>query len=192
MRGNLIVMFVTAVCFFFPLLFFLSRKYWLVLLHYYKNSPPISKSWIRACPRPLIKFLSFPFSVDFSYFSFLYSLVGSSYAQKLHGHVTLKIWVPRFILHVHHATLIFPGVIFGIYFMGECHKCTGSSTSCKLHWNVQLNLYYTYTILHWIATVHLSLALSTDHLSLVLIFCAHCWSSIPSTDYLSLVPIVCP
>ena len=44
-------------------------------------------------PRPLIKFLSFPFSVDFSYFSFLYSLVGSSYAQKLHGHVTLKIWV---------------------------------------------------------------------------------------------------
>ena len=115
-------------------------------------------------PRPLIKFLSFPFSVDFSYFSFLYSLVGSSYAQKLHGHVTLKIWVPRFILHVHHATLIFPGVIFGIYFMGECHKCTGSSTSCKLHWNVQLNLYYTYTILHWIAT-------STDHLSLALITC---------------------
>ena len=28
-------------------LFFLSRKYWLVLLHCYKNSPPISKSWIR-------------------------------------------------------------------------------------------------------------------------------------------------
>ena len=41
-------------------------------------------------PRPLIKFLSFPFSVDFSYFSFLYSLVSSSYAQKLRGHVTLK------------------------------------------------------------------------------------------------------
>ena len=51
MRGNLIVMFVTAVCFLFllfPLLSFLSRKYWLVLLHYYKNSPPMSKSWIRA------------------------------------------------------------------------------------------------------------------------------------------------
>ena len=29
--------------------FFLSLKYWLVLIHYYKNSPPISKSWIRAC-----------------------------------------------------------------------------------------------------------------------------------------------
>ena len=29
-------------------LFFLSLKYWLVLIHYYKNSPPISKSWIRA------------------------------------------------------------------------------------------------------------------------------------------------
>ena len=28
--------------------FFLSLKYWLVLIHYYKNSPPISKSWIRA------------------------------------------------------------------------------------------------------------------------------------------------
>ena len=41
-------------------------------------------------PRPLIKFLSFPFSVDFIYFSFLYSLVSSSYAQKLRGHVTLK------------------------------------------------------------------------------------------------------
>ena len=41
-------------------------------------------------PRPLIKFLSFPFSVDFSYFSFLYSLVGSSYAQKLRGHITQK------------------------------------------------------------------------------------------------------
>ena len=49
MRGNFIVMFVTAVCFLFPLLSFLSSKYWLVLLHYYKNSPPISKSWIRAC-----------------------------------------------------------------------------------------------------------------------------------------------
>ena len=22
---------------------------------------------------------------------------------------------------------------FGIYFMGECHKCTEYSTSCKLH-----------------------------------------------------------
>ena len=33
----------------FFLLFFLSLKYWLVLIHYYKNSPPISKSWIRAC-----------------------------------------------------------------------------------------------------------------------------------------------
>ena len=32
----------------FFLSFFLSLKYWLVLLHYYKNSPPISKSWIRA------------------------------------------------------------------------------------------------------------------------------------------------
>ena len=33
-----------------PLLsfFFLFLKYWLVLIHYYKNSPPISKSWIRA------------------------------------------------------------------------------------------------------------------------------------------------
>ena len=41
-----------------PYFFFLSLKYWcsdlkhlnqaLVLLHYYKNSPPISKSWIRA------------------------------------------------------------------------------------------------------------------------------------------------
>ena len=30
-------------------LFFLSLKYWLVVLHCYKNSPPISKSWIRAC-----------------------------------------------------------------------------------------------------------------------------------------------
>ena len=30
-------------------LFFLSLKYWLVLIHYYKNSPPILKSWIRAC-----------------------------------------------------------------------------------------------------------------------------------------------
>ena len=28
--------------------FFLALKYWLVLIHYYKNSPPISKSWIRA------------------------------------------------------------------------------------------------------------------------------------------------
>ena len=27
---------------------FLSLKYWLVLIHHYKNSPPISKSWIRA------------------------------------------------------------------------------------------------------------------------------------------------
>ena len=28
--------------------FFLSLNYRLVLIHYYKNSPPISKSWIRA------------------------------------------------------------------------------------------------------------------------------------------------
>ena len=34
------------------LFFFLSLKYWLVLINYYKNSPPISKSWIRACWRP--------------------------------------------------------------------------------------------------------------------------------------------
>ena len=33
----------------FFLFFFLSLKYWLVLIHYYKTSPPISKSWIRAC-----------------------------------------------------------------------------------------------------------------------------------------------
>ena len=32
-----------------PSFFFLSLKYRLVLLHYYKNSPPISKFWIRAC-----------------------------------------------------------------------------------------------------------------------------------------------
>ena len=29
--------------------FLLSLKYWLDLLHYYKKSPPISKSWIHAC-----------------------------------------------------------------------------------------------------------------------------------------------
>ena len=33
----------------FFLFCFLSLKYWLVLIHYYKNLPPISKSWIRAC-----------------------------------------------------------------------------------------------------------------------------------------------
>ena len=33
----------------FFLFCFLSLKYWLVLIHYCKNSPPISKSWIRAC-----------------------------------------------------------------------------------------------------------------------------------------------
>ena len=33
----------------FFLFCFWSLKYWLVLIHYCKNSPPISKSWIRAC-----------------------------------------------------------------------------------------------------------------------------------------------
>ena len=39
-----------------PLLsfFFLSLKYWLALLHCYKNSPPISKSWIRTCSGHLV------------------------------------------------------------------------------------------------------------------------------------------
>ena len=44
------------------LFFFLSLKYWCTdlkqlnqaLLHYYKNSPPISKSWIRACT-PIVR-----------------------------------------------------------------------------------------------------------------------------------------
>ena len=40
----------------FFLFFFSSLKYWNnILLHYYKNSPPISKSWICACTHALYR-----------------------------------------------------------------------------------------------------------------------------------------
>ena len=47
--------------------FFLSLKYWLVLIHYYKNSAPISNSWIRAwIYLSLMMLLNYRFSLLFT------------------------------------------------------------------------------------------------------------------------------
>ena len=69
--------------------FFLSLKYWnniwflWFLLHYYKNSPPISKSWIRACSFSSFVRLSFCSYVGSLVHSFLHSIFSSLVRRKL-------------------------------------------------------------------------------------------------------------